>query len=158
MLSEKEYQESIQTDSDVLYQFICRTTSNNALAKESVLDIYKLLWKKKASVPKGEVKLWLYKNAYYTLLNDIRRKGTSYTYSSTSFSNAPSKQVYSNQVKSTFKNLPYTDKCILFLRDIEGFSYQTISEILSIEEESIKQSLFKSRYAIVNSLKKPLVS
>jgi RNA polymerase sigma-70 factor (ECF subfamily) len=45
---------------------------------------------------------------------------------------------------------------VLVLRDIQGFSYEEISDILKVPDGTVKSRLFRARDALKNSLKKAL--
>ena len=48
-------------------------------------------------------------------------------------------------LESCIKQLPEKQKTIFQLREVEGFSYKQIAEILNISEEQVKVNLFRSR-------------
>ena len=52
-----------------------------------------------------------------------------------------------NSLNSEFKG-------VIILRDIQGFSYDEISEMLKISEGTVKSRLFRARYALKDCLKK----
>ncbi len=51
-------------------------------------------------------------------------------------------------VKKIIEELPIKQREIIQLRDIEGYSYQEITEILQIEMNQVKVSLFRARKAV----------
>ena len=48
-------------------------------------------------------------------------------------------------LESCVKQLPEKQKTIFQLREVEGFSYKQIAEVLNISEEQVKINLFRSR-------------
>lgn len=52
-----------------------------------------------------------------------------------------------NSLNSEFKG-------VIILRDIQGFSYDEISDMLKISEGTVKSRLFRARYALKDCLKK----
>lgn len=51
-------------------------------------------------------------------------------------------------VKKLMDNLPETQRAIMELRNVEGKTYQEISEILNLSEEQVKVYLFRARQKI----------
>ncbi len=77
-----------------------------------------------------------------------------------SVSNEPSileqleKKEFQQKVQGCINSLDDEFKDVLILRDIQGFSYDEISEMLKIAEGTVKSRLFRSREALKISLKK----
>ena len=51
------------------------------------------------------------------------------------------------------ERLPETQKSIILLRDIEGYSYSDIGEILNLSESQVKVYLFRARKKIKDYIK-----
>jgi RNA polymerase sigma-70 factor, ECF subfamily len=58
-----------------------------------------------------------------------------------------------DKVQKSINKLEKGQKQVLVLRDIEGFSYEEIGDILKLPEGTIKSRLFRARDAIKTSLK-----
>lgn len=56
------------------------------------------------------------------------------------------------KVNQLIQELPEKQKQIIMLRDIEGFTYNEISEILAIDINQVKVNLFRARKAIKENL------
>lgn len=60
----------------------------------------------------------------------------------------------SNQVvERAVSILPPVQKSIILLRDLEGYSYQEIGEILELSDSQVKVYLFRARNKIKKQLK-----
>lgn len=69
--------------------------------------------------------------------------------------NHPSKQIENKQmVEAVFKQISPEEKLILTLREMEGFSYKELSELLQIPVETVKVRLFRARQSFKNVLSK----
>ncbi|MDN5200454.1 sigma-70 family RNA polymerase sigma factor [Fulvivirgaceae bacterium BMA10] len=55
-------------------------------------------------------------------------------------------------IENTIETLPEKQKYVIRLRDIEGFSYQEISEILELDLNQVKVNLFRARKKIKHEL------
>ncbi len=59
-------------------------------------------------------------------------------------------------VQRCINSLDYEFREVLVLRDIQGFSYDELSDMLKIKEGTVKSRLFRAREALKNCLKKVL--
>jgi RNA polymerase sigma factor (sigma-70 family) len=57
-----------------------------------------------------------------------------------------------DRVRSLLNHLPEKQRDIMRLRDIEGLSYQEISEALNVPMEQVKVYLFRARKAVREGL------
>ena len=59
--------------------------------------------------------------------------------------NALEKKEVQEKVRAGLEKLPHEQKLILVLRDVEGFSYQEISDALKIELGTVKSRIYRAR-------------
>ena len=59
--------------------------------------------------------------------------------------NALEKKELQKKVRAGLERLPHEQKLILVLRDVEGFSYQEISDALKIELGTVKSRIYRAR-------------
>ena len=59
--------------------------------------------------------------------------------------NALEKKETRERVQEGLRRLPHEQRLILVLRDVEGFSYQEISDILKIELGTVKSRIYRAR-------------
>ena len=59
--------------------------------------------------------------------------------------NALEKKEVQEKVRAGLERLPHEQKLILVLRDVEGFSYQEISDALKIELGTVKSRIYRAR-------------
>jgi RNA polymerase sigma-70 factor (ECF subfamily) len=57
------------------------------------------------------------------------------------------------QIKEIISLLPIKQRDVINLRDVEGYSYQEIAEIMEIELNNVKVLLHRARMQVRNSLK-----
>lgn len=63
-----------------------------------------------------------------------------------------------NSIKECIAALPQNQRLVIQLREIEGFSYNEIAEVLSMSMDQVKVNLFRGRNAIKDSIIKGEVS
>jgi RNA polymerase sigma-70 factor (ECF subfamily) len=59
-------------------------------------------------------------------------------------------------VQGCINSLDYEFREIIVLRDIQGFSYEELSDMLKMKEGTVKSRLFRAREALKNCLKRSL--
>jgi RNA polymerase sigma-70 factor (ECF subfamily) len=59
-----------------------------------------------------------------------------------------------DRVRMLISNLPEQQKTIIHLRDIDGYSYEEISEIMDMEINAIRVTLSRARRSVRESLNK----
>ncbi|OGW38209.1 MAG: hypothetical protein A2Y97_08970 [Nitrospirae bacterium RBG_13_39_12] len=64
------------------------------------------------------------------------------------------KKEIQQKVQGCIDSLDYEHKEIIVLRDIQGFSYDEMSDMLKVSEGTVKSRLFRARDALKNCLKK----
>jgi RNA polymerase sigma-70 factor (ECF subfamily) len=64
------------------------------------------------------------------------------------------KKEIQQKVQECINSFDYEYKEVLVLRDIQGFSYDEMSDMLKIPEGTIKSRLFRARNALKDCLKK----
>ena len=61
-----------------------------------------------------------------------------------------------NKLRAAFRELPEIHQAVVFLREIEGFSYEEIAETLKIKKGTVMSRLFHARKAMQELLKKEM--
>lgn len=158
-------------------KFVCATVFSVVKNREDAFDVAQEVFLKlyhSISSFKGESSFasWLYRIAKNSALDFLRKQKNKQTVSLTaensdgeetvldvkdeSEKTSPEKALL-NKEKSEFlykamDMISEEHKEILLLRDINGFTYEEISEILSIEEGTVKSRLFRAREALRKKL------
>jgi RNA polymerase sigma-70 factor (ECF subfamily) len=56
------------------------------------------------------------------------------------------------RIKSLISNLPEQQKSIIHMRDVDGYSYEEISEVMDMEINAIRVTLSRARRSVRESL------
>jgi RNA polymerase sigma factor (sigma-70 family) len=130
---------------------------NQEDAQDIVQDVLEKLWINRKKVEFAKAKSWMFTTAHHAMINLINKKQRLQFPGD---ENLPEKGVRSvsifesNQVvERAVSILPPIQKSIILLRDLEGYSYDEIGEILDLSPSQVKVYLFRARTKIKKQLK-----
>ena len=156
-MTSAEYNHSVEQLSDSLFRFAVHFLKDSEEAKDVVQDAFEKLWLNREKVEREKVKSWLFTCVHNAMLNQVSRKKRQIIHLD-SLGNSDfqqpdhafeSKQVVDLMVGS----LPPLQKSILLLRDLEGYTYDEIGDMLSISSAQVKVYLFRARIKLKKQLK-----
>ena len=155
-MKEKEYIEIVKLHSKAIYRFLYKNYNDVAICEDIVQETFSKLWEKRKEIDTEKAKPWLYKVAYHRLIDNIRANKKFATQSDDEiFINQNSTYNDSKELVNTYLEfLSLRQKSLIVLRDIEGYEYQDIAEILEIELSSVKVGLFRARKKIKELIEK----
>lgn len=133
-----------------IYNYFYRSTLNNHISEELTQDTFLKAFKYINSF-RGEssIKTWLFKIARNIFINYIRKNGnidediSNYNLadSNDAFSEANEKML----ITEILFKLSEEERTLILLRDLNGFTYSEISDILSFTEGQVKIGLHRAR-------------
>ena len=155
-MKEHEYNVVIDELSTQLYRYAFHFLRNQEDAKDIIQDVFEKMWLNRKTIDLETVKPWLYRCTHNAMVNFIAKKSrTSYMSNqelpkttSPFDSSFESMQVVDRMVSI----LPPTQKSIILLRDIEGYTYKDIGLILDLSASQVKVYLFRARMKIKKQL------
>jgi RNA polymerase sigma-70 factor (ECF subfamily) len=156
-LNRREYNIAVKEFSGRLYGFSLKYLQHTEDASDIVQDVFEKLWKNRKKVEPAKVKSWLFTCAHNAMINMIKKKSRM-TYSDnlvvqeTQDSHAESFEM-KEIIEKSLSQLPPVQKSIILLRDLEGYNYKEIGEILDLSEAQVKVYLFRARNKIKKQLK-----
>lgn len=153
----KDYNIAIEEHSDRVFYFLLKNTRSEELSKDILQDCFAKLWEKRKDVDKLKVKAWLFSVAYNTMLNTLKREQKFY-HSDDKYDNNVSVDSHAqfehkDQLDYYLKDLPPVQRSILLLRDVEGYHYPEIADLLNISISQVKVYLFRARTKMKDQLK-----
>ena len=155
-MKKHEYNFVIDELSAQLYRYAFHFLRNQEDAKDIIQDVFEKMWLNRKTIDLETVKPWLYRCTHNAMVNFIAKKSrTSYMSNqelpkttSPFDSSFESMQVVDRMVSI----LPPTQKSIILLRDIEGYTYKDIGLILDLSASQVKVYLFRARMKIKKQL------
>jgi RNA polymerase sigma-70 factor (ECF subfamily) len=148
---------TVRAHSNHLYGYALKFLRNQEDAEDIVQDVLEKLWINRKKVEFEKAKSWMYTTAHNAMINLINRKqriqypGDERIPEGTK---KPQNVFESNQVvERALSILPPVQKSIILLRDLEGYTYEEIGEILELSPSQVKVYLFRARNKIKKQLK-----
>ena len=152
-----EYNNLIDELGAPLYRYAFHFMRSEEDAKDIVQDVFEKLWINRKKIDLERVKSWLYKCTHNSMINFLNKKSRTRYMDSQSLPEKPSmpdSTFESQQMVERIVNiLPPIQKSIILLRDIEGYSYDDIGQILDLSPSQVKVYLFRARMKIKKQLK-----
>lgn len=156
-MTRKEYNIAVKEYSGRLYGYALKYLKSADDANDIVQDVFEKLWKNRKKIVTEKAKSWLFTCAHNALINLIK-KNSRITYQADLVSSdtavCHSREFEMKEViEKSLSKLPPIQKSIILLRDLEGYTYQEVGEILELTEAQVKVYLFRARNKIKKQLK-----
>jgi RNA polymerase sigma-70 factor (ECF subfamily) len=143
--------------SDSLFRYAFHFLKDSEEAQDFVQDAFEKLWLNREKVEKDKVKSWLFTCVHHAMLNQVHRKKRQLVHLDSLDKSAHQKPDLSYESKQVIDlmvaSLPPLQKSILLLRDLEGYTYEEIGDLLAIPAAQVKVYLFRARLKIKKQLK-----
>lgn len=156
-MTRREYNIAVKEYSGRLYGYALKYLKNADDADDIVQDVFEKLWQNRKKVLVEKVKSWLFTCAHNAMLNLIK-KNSRISYQENTVSSDTS-ECHSREfemkevIEKSLALLPPIQKSIILLRDLEGYNYKEIGDILDLSEAQVKVYLFRARKKVKKQLK-----
>ena len=167
------YDELVRMYSSPIYHVAYRMTGDAAEASDAVQDIFLKIFRNIGGF-KGEaaLKTWIFKIAFSEILNRLRWWKRRHRYATLSLDESPNGNTpgdgvadagptpeevlqakeREDAIQQALRRLSHEHRSIIVLRDIEGFSYTEIADVLGISMGTVKSRLARARADLKKSL------
>jgi len=157
-MSLKEFTNKILPIKDKLYRFSLRIVRNSVVAEDVVQEVFIKLWKKRDELSHIEnIEAWCMRATRNLSIDKLRSKHQKLGmipegFDIQSTAATPDRLAESSdtisRIKTFMDKLPEKQKMVMQLRDIEGLTYQEITEALSMPMNQVKVYLYRARQQI----------
>ena len=161
----ESFQSRVMPAKNKLFRFALRFLGNEEEAKDVVQEVLIRVWKGREQM--NEVQNWeawclrITKNLSLDRIKAMARKQThpieeGYSVHQGTLSPHESTELHEsmNRISQFIAALPEKQRQVIHLRDIEGYSYNEICEILELDMNQVKVNLFRARNAVREKLTK----
>jgi len=157
-MTEREFNECVNTYADNVYRFILKNLRNEEDAKDVVQSAFEKLWINREKVENDRCKSYLFTVAYHQMIDLVRKTKRVQLHEDLSGMNLQARPDQP-QVKAILNTAIYrlseTQRSLVLLKDYEGYSYEEIAEITSLSLSQVKVYLHRARILLKNYLVKP---
>lgn len=157
MIGEKDYNSAVREHTRNIFRFIQKSLKDKEATEDLVQDCFLKLWQNRENVNADKVKSWLFATAHNAMINYLKLESRKVSIEKSNVQNLAVENKGNFDVKEllerSLNELPPLQKSIVLLRDLEGYSYVQIGEILQLKEAQVKVYLFRARKKIIDSLK-----
>lgn len=143
-----EYNQCVDEHADGLYRFILKNMKDEEEARDIVQDTFEKTWRNREKVEGKKVKSYLFTTAYHTMIDRIRKKKRISDFTEVNEESLFHTHQYSDAKKvldDALNLLPDIQKAVVLLRDYEGYSYDEIGRITSLNESQVKVYIYRAR-------------
>jgi RNA polymerase sigma factor (sigma-70 family) len=162
MVSEKDYKAAVQEYTKNLYRYLFKTLRDDAAAKDLVQDCFLKLWNHKENIDPLKIKSWLFSVAHNGMLNYLKSQSRKARIENQDTASLPFVFQHDFELKEiidlSLNELEPLQKSIILLRDLEGYNYLEIGEMLDLNESQVKVYLFRARQKMKNIIQHFTVS
>ena len=154
-MTEQDYNNCVEEHSNGVYRFIVKNIRSTQDAEDIVQSAYEKLWVNRERVTPLKAKSYLYTVAYHQMIDVIRKenkKPTTNEYMEVDQVTHQTSSELKQNLLSAVNLLNHTQKCLVLLKDYEGYSYQEIGEIMNLSESQVKVYLHRARLFLKTKL------
>jgi RNA polymerase sigma factor (sigma-70 family) len=156
MINAEEYNDAVKTYYSNLYRYLTKFIWDKHRVKDLIQDCYMKLWKHRENIDSSKIKSWLFTTAHNSMMDYINKSKRELVTSQIFFEDIPS-QPQTKELREIIDKaialLPEIQRSIILLRDLEGYEYKEIGEMLEISDSQVKVYLFRGRKKVKEKLK-----
>lgn len=154
-MTKEEYNRAVNDLSHRLFGFVFKLTKDEEDANDLVQDAFMKLWSNRKKVEFKKAKSWLFTTAHNAFINFIKKAGRQSRMEEGMDIPVESKNRFELKeiIDMAMEKLPELQKTILLLRDLEGYNYKEIGDMLNLNESQVKVYLFRARKKIKDQIK-----
>ncbi len=152
-MTAEEFNKCVDLYADNLYRFILKNVKDEEKARDIVQDTYEKLWIKVSEVESTNAKSYMFKTAYRTMIDRIRRDKKQGDMSEANMYSVSHSRQYSDLkeiLNEALGKLPEIQRSVIMLRDYEGYNYAEIGEVTGLNESQVKVYIFRARTFLKN--------
>ena len=156
-MTREEYDIAVNEYSGRLFRFVVKYLKDDEDAHDVVQDSFEKLWRNREKVLPNKAKSWLFTTANNVLINLAKKKKRTQRMEEGHpgpIVASEGKRIAAKEVlEMALERLPEQQRSILLLRDLEGYNYKEIGEILELSESQVKVYLFRARQKVKSLIK-----
>jgi RNA polymerase sigma-70 factor (ECF subfamily) len=156
-MTEREYNNCVTEYADNVYRFILKNLRHEEDARDVVQTAFEKMWRNREDVDAQKCKSYLFTVAYHQMIDHIRKVKRIQLKEEFSDEARIQHQPVNNLKKvleEALSRLSETQRSLVLLKDYEGYSYEEISQIMSLNASQVKVYLHRARVQLKEYLVK----
>jgi RNA polymerase sigma factor (sigma-70 family) len=156
-MTEREYNECVTAYADNVYRFILKNLRHEEDSRDVVQTAFEKMWRHRDEVDAQKSKSYLFTVAYHQMIDHIRKVKRIQLKDEFSAEARVMDKPMNNLKKvldEALSRLSETQKSLVLLKDYEGYSYEEIGEIMSLNPSQVKVYLHRARVQLKEYLVK----
>lgn len=157
-MTEKNYNDCVTQYADNVFRFIVKNLRHEEDARDVVQTAFEKMWRNRESVENDKAKSYLFTVAYNQMIDHIRKNKRIQLKEEFKEETKVGYQANGNTKKvlmEALNRLNETQKSLIMLKDYEGYNYEEIGKIMSLNESQVKVYLHRARLVLRDYLVKP---
>ena len=150
-MTASEYNHCVNLYADNVFRFIVKNLRHEEDARDIVQTAFEKMWRARDSVEVTKSKSYLFTVAYNQMIDHIRKNKRVHLKDEFSEDlSAPTKEMNNAKqiLHEALNRLSEVQKSLVMLKDYEGYSYEEIGQIMSLNESQVKVYLHRARLAL----------
>ena len=139
-MTEKEYNDCVNTYADNVYRFILKNLRHEEDARDVVQTAFEKLWRNRDEVDNGKCKSYLFTVAYNCMIDHLRKIKRVYLKEEFREDSRIADRPHNNAkeiLERALARLSETQRSLVLLKDYEGYSYEEIGRIMNLIESQV---------------------
>ena len=157
-MTEREYNECVNTYADNVFRFIVKNLRHEEDARDVVQTAFEKMWRNRDEVDAAKSKSYLFTVAYHQMIDHIRKNKRIHLKEEFNedvrIQDRPAHNM-KKVLEEALSRLSETQRSLVLLKDYEGYSYEEIGKITGLNESQVKVYLHRARVQLKNYLVKP---
>jgi RNA polymerase sigma factor (sigma-70 family) len=157
-MTEREYNECVNTYADNVFRFIVKNLRHEEDARDVVQTAFEKMWRNRDEVDAAKSKSYLFTVAYHQMIDHIRKNKRIHLKEefneNVRIQDRPAHNM-KKVLEEALSRLSETQRSLVLLKDYEGYSYEEIGKITGLNESQVKVYLHRARVQLKNYLVKP---
>jgi RNA polymerase sigma-70 factor (ECF subfamily) len=158
-MTESEYNECVRNYADNVYRFVLKNLRHAEDAKDVVQASFEKMWTNREKVDNERCKSYLFTVAYHQMIDWVRKNKRTVLEEDFGSLNLKTTVQQTSDVKKVLNEaicrLNDIQRSLILLKDYEGYSYEEIAQIASLNLSQVKVYLHRARIQLKNYLVKP---